>query len=168
MEYRQVVRQRFLAPPLVGSSPAIPVLSFLFLWYPFSKMAQKIFPRSLRSQKLLSSGFAFYSERYYFPIWSKIFQLTDAVLSFSQRNLRYRNLRKWAKRPILKRKLPTFLTANVIASSGNQYYKISPILFKFASKSESHKYNPMKALFRIRRKKSFLNKNFHRKNGRVV
>lgn len=119
-------------------------------------MAQKIFPKSLRSQKLASTGLSFYSEGAYFPIWSKLNQLMDSVLSFSQRNLRYKNLRKWAKRPVKRRKLPTFLPANVMASALGPHYKISPILFKFASKTESHKYNPIKALYRIRRKKTIL------------
>lgn len=116
-------------------------------------MAQKIFPRSLRSQKILSQDFSFYSENNYSSVWAKTYQLAENLLTFSQKNLLYKNKRKGSgnKRPAKKKKLPSFLNARLSVSNIMGSYKISPILFKFAHQTFSKKYNPIKAMYKIRR-----------------
>lgn len=126
-------------------------------------MAQKIFPRALRSQKLLSQDFSFYSEKNYSHVWAKSYQLAENLLSFSKKNLLYKNKRKAGsnKRPGKKQKLPSFLNSRFYVSNLMGTFQISPILFKFAHQSFSKKYNPIKAVYKIRRsakRQTFYNK----------
>jgi hypothetical protein len=118
-------------------------------------MAQKIFPRSLRSQKLLSQDFSFYAENNYSEVWAKSCQLSENLFLFSQKNLQYKNKNKAGgnKRPTKKRKLPSFLNSRLYVSNLMGTYKVSPILFKFAHQTFSKKYNPIKAVYKIRRTK---------------
>ena len=75
-------------------------------------MAQKIFPRSLRSQKLLSQDYSFYSEKLYAKLWAKGYELASHVHEFAQKNLSYKIQRKLGvsktPRSAKNRKMPTF------------------------------------------------------------
>lgn len=116
-------------------------------------MAQKIFPRSLRSQKLLSQDFSFYTENNYSKVWTKTCQLAENLLSFSQKNLLYKNKGKMGgnKRPAKKKKIPSFLNTRLHVSNLMGTFKVSPILFKFAHHTFAKKYNPIKAIYKPRR-----------------
>lgn len=115
-------------------------------------MAQKIFPRSLRSTKLLSPDFSFYGEETYSKVWIKGYQIANALLSFSQKNLLYKKKTRGGKKPGKKKKIPSFLYVRSCASNLAGTFSYSPVLFKFPHLSLSKKYNPIKAL----RKKRFM------------
>lgn len=116
-------------------------------------MAQKVFPRSLRSQKILSSDLVFYDENNYASVWAKTYQMATNVLAFSQKNLVSKKKRKMGaqKRPSHKQKTPTFLNSRWILANWMGTYQMSPVLFKFEHQSLSQKYNPMKAMYKVRR-----------------
>lgn len=131
-------------------------------------MAQKIFPRSLRSQKLLSYDFSFYTENNYSKVWAKTCELSENLFLFSQKNLLYKNKTKKSgnKRPTKKKKLPSFLTSRLYVSNLMGTYKVSPILFKFAHQTFSKKYNPIKAVYKTRRtKQKSVKKPFFKKSS---
>lgn len=133
-------------------------------------MAQKSFPRSLRSQAQLSADFAFFSENAYARVWKQTHQLLNALWMWSQKNLLTKTKRKafLKKRPGKKQKLPTYLTARWQASNQVGTYQISPLLFKFAHASFAKKYNPLKAMRRVRRSvpRSLFGRRFQRRNVR--
>jgi hypothetical protein len=116
-------------------------------------MAQKVFPRSLRSQKILSTDLVFYDENNYASVWAKTYQMASNVLAFSQKNLVSKKKRKIGaqKRPSYKQKTPTFLNTRWILANWMGTYQMSPVLFKFEHQSMSQKYNPIKAVYRVRR-----------------
>lgn len=128
-------------------------------------MAQKIFPRSLRSTKLLSQDYSFYSEKLYPTVWANGYKLSNALFSFSQKNLleKIKPKNKNNKRPKKKKKSPSFLGTRSYCSNWMGTFQYSPILFKFQRHSLSKKYNPIKTARKPRLlvnkfKKSLLNK----------
>jgi hypothetical protein len=131
-------------------------------------MAQKIFPRSLRSQRHLDPDFSFFSEHAYARVWMKTSQLMNYLWMWSQKNLVSKTRRKgfMAKRPGKKQKLPAFLTARWHASNLVGTYHIAPLLFKFAHHSFSKKYNPVKGMRKIRRsvQRPLAHQRFKRRN----
>lgn len=130
-------------------------------------MAQKIFPRSLRSQRQLDPDFSFFSEQAYARVWMNTYQLANHLWMWSQKNLLSKTKRKGflTKRPGKKQKLPTFLTARWHASNLGGTYRMAPFLFKFPHHSFSKKYNPLKGVRRIRRsvQKPLLRRSFQTK-----
>ena len=115
-------------------------------------MAQKIFPRSLRSTKLCSIDLSFYSEKNYPVVWANSYILTNALFDFSQKNLlkKIKPKSKQSKRPKKKKKNASFLNARFCSSSWNGILQCSPILFKFQRFSLSKKYNPIKIMRKAR------------------
>lgn len=121
-------------------------------------MAQKIFPRSLRNQKLLSNNFSFYSDLFYANEWKKSYILLYNLYYFSLKNLVSKKKRKLGRRKgSRKRILSSFIINRFFVSNQNPMIKISPILMKFANQSFSKKYHPIRTVSRFRR--SFLKKN---------
>jgi len=116
-------------------------------------MAQKIFPRSLRSQKRLSQDFSFYTEKNYASLWAKSYELATRLLVFSEKNASYQMKRQKfnVKRRAKKRQLLNFLNTRLTMSNWIGPLKVYPILFKFAHLSFSKKYNPIQALRQVRR-----------------
>lgn len=116
-------------------------------------MAQKIFPRSLRSGQLLSQDYSFYSENHYSKLWAKGYEVLNFLFSFSQKNLLYKGKRKGAfqKRPGKRKKIPSFLQTRFYLSNILGLFQCSPILFKFVHGSLAKKYNPMINKFKVRR-----------------
>lgn len=118
-------------------------------------MGQKIFPRSLRTQKKLSQDFSLFSETTYPTDWAKTYLLNTKLLAFSQQNLLYKIKRKTntSKRKKMgkKRKFPNFLISRNSMNNLIGTLKLSPILLKYAHKSIDKKYNPIKSLHKIKR-----------------
>jgi hypothetical protein len=111
-------------------------------------MAQKIYPRSLRSQKQLFPDVSFFSENHYAKVWAVGWNTLNQMLQWSQKNHLYKNMRKkkTQKRSSKKQKLFSFLNTRIYMSNMTGSYSMCPILFKFAYQSFGKKYNPMKAL----------------------
>lgn len=132
-------------------------------------MAQKIYPRSLRTVNQCASDFSFYSENDYASLWKKTTEMSMEFLSFCEKNLLYKKKNKAIKKSKNKRyKYKTFYKTRFFLSNLSNGYALSPILFKFHKQSLSNKYNPIKAMYKIRRSDSILKKKpafSIRKNG---
>ena len=165
MGYRQVVRHQILILTRVGSNPAIPVLFlnvlYLSLMIP-SMMAQKIYPRSLRSPRRLLPDLAFYAEKTYTKVWTTTYQLLNHLTLFHTKNLVASSKRKHlrSKRSGQKQKVPAYFPVRWCVSNQGGLYQVAPVLFKFAQHSFSKKYNPMKAMRRVRRSGLTFRKSF--------
>jgi hypothetical protein len=118
-------------------------------------MAQKIHPRFLRFNNILSSDFSFFSDKAYAALWANGYNIKNALYCFSLKNLLYKNKPKASinKRPSKKKKqpVPSFIHARFYISNYMGALKFYPILFKFANMSLSKKYNPIKATYVGRR-----------------
>jgi hypothetical protein len=122
-------------------------------------MAQKIYPRSLRTVNQCASDFAFYAENDYASLWKKTTKISMEFLSFCEKNLLYKKKNKAVKKNKNKRyKYKTFYKTRFFVSNLNHGYAFSPILFKFHKQSLSNKYNPIKAMYKVRRSDSILKK----------
>lgn len=130
-------------------------------------MAQKINPRSLRTVNQCASDFSFYTENDYASLWKKMVKISTEFLNFSEKNLLYKKKNKAVKKTKNKRyKYKTFYKTRFFVSNLNHGYAVSPILFKFHKQSLSNKYNPVKAMYKVRRSYSILKKGSAlRKNG---
>lgn len=111
------------------------------------KMAQKIMPRSLRSEKILFPDSSFFSDFHYSKIWSLGYTRMNRLIQWSQQNGLYKNKSKTKsqKRSVKKQKLPSFLKIRTSFLSKTGNFQMSPILLKFAYQSFAKKYNPIKA-----------------------
>lgn len=127
-------------------------------------MAQKIHPRSLRSQKQLFGESSFFSEKNYSKVWTTNHVLMNHWIQWSQKNLNYKKKRKSKnqKRSAKNQTFPNFLKTRFSLLNRSGISQVSPILFKFAFQSFSQKYNPMKA---FRKKKNFSHKKTPSKKG---
>jgi hypothetical protein len=125
------------------------ITMLVFSIFTFLNMAQKTFPRSLRSSKLLSQDFSFYSEKTYPSVWAKALELTHVLFAFSQKNLLLKSKTKKtpSQRSGRKKVWPSFLGARpYTTTNGLGVLRCSPILFKFSQQSLSRKYNPLKTV----------------------
>jgi hypothetical protein len=115
-------------------------------------MAQKSFPRSLRSPQQVSQDFSLYAEKAYANVWSKGYELGKLMLAFSQGQLlaKIKPKAHLRKRRSQKKKVASFFNARLSASYWMGTISCSPIMVKFASLSASKKYNPIKAIRRVR------------------
>lgn len=127
-------------------------------------MAQKIFPRSLRSDRRLLPDLSFYAEKTYAKVWTTTYKLLNQLDLFHFKNLvafsKRKNLR--SKRFGKKQKVPAYLPVRWYASNQMGLYQIAPVLFKFGRYTFSKKYNPMKAMRRVRRSGPAFRKPFHK------
>lgn len=130
-------------------------------------MAQKIYPRSLRTVNQCASDFSFYTENDYASLWKKMAKISTEFLNFCEKNLLYKKKNKAVKKTKNKRyKYKTFYKTRFFVSNLNHGYAVSPILFKYHKQSLSNKYNPVKAMYKVRRSNSILKKGSAlRKNG---
>lgn len=116
-------------------------------------MAQKIFPRSLRSHQWLSHDFSFFAEKGYSSVWAKTYELTNAFLTFGQKNLLAKSKSKNHPNPRLgkSKKSTTFLkTRTVSITDGFGTFRCSPVFFKFSQRGLLKKYNPLKTASKTR------------------
>lgn len=122
-------------------------------------MAQKIYPRSLRSSNQCASDFSFYSDSSYASLWKKTVKISTELLNFCEKNLLYKkNSKNLKKKKNKNYKYKTFYNTRSSFSHLKNGYQISPILLKFYKQSLSYKYNPIKAIFKPRRSKILLKK----------
>ena len=130
----------------------IPICSKNFSFHGYL-MAQKIFPRSLRSPQWISQDFTFFSEKSYANVWAKGYEVAHAFLGFAQKNLLYKKKRKIraGQRSHKRKKVPSFFPARFFLCQKAGIFQGSPLLFKFAHGSLSKKYNPIKNTFKVAR-----------------
>lgn len=129
-------------------------------------MAQKVFPRSLRSPKYLSADSSFYAENAYPLVWAKTCEVSNLFLTFCQKNLltKLKNKTSQNKRAGKKKKMQTFISTRALTSNWMGTFHYSPILFKFSNASLAKKYNPIKTK---RKTRSFLKKSNSKSFGRA-
>lgn len=115
-------------------------------------MAQKIFPRSLRTPILVSNNFSLYSDSFLTSMWSKSYQLLYKFYNLSLRNLIAKKRRKFGRKKKSRNKmLSSFSLSRFSVLTQNSQIVISPILMKFANRSFSKKYHPIRAILKTRR-----------------
>jgi hypothetical protein len=128
-------------------------------------MAQKVFPRSLRSPNQASTHFAFFGENNYAVLWKKAVKVTGELFSFAEKNMLYKKKNKVLKKNKNKKyKYKTFMHSTFFVSTLSNSLKVSPVLFKFNKQSLSNKYNPIKAVYKVRRSLSPISKFSFKKN----
>ena len=125
-------------------------------------MAQKIFPRSLRTTHQSGAYFSFFTENAYADLWQKMFVASTELDVFDEKNLVYKKKRPGfsKKTKTKKQKMKTFYKSRFFVTNTTGTFRTFPILFKFAEQSLSYKYNPIKAMFKGRRSLKIAKKSY--------